>query len=60
MLYSAFELMGTLLNRLYTMMDSVELLPNVTLAHVFIGLMALSFLIPALKVLFKLRGSDNK
>lgn len=60
MLVTAFEIMKMIIAKLFQMMDSVELLPNITLANMFVATILLSFVTKAIKMLFSMEGSDKK
>lgn len=60
MLIDAFSILKQVIYSLFNMMSSVILMPGLTLAQLVIGIMAVGFMITALKILFKIGGSDSK
>lgn len=60
MLVTAFEFAKYLFSTIFAIMDKVELLPNITLANMFVAVILLSFVIKAIKMLFSMEGSDKK
>lgn len=60
MLIDAFSIIKQVIYSLFNMMSSVILMPGLTLAQLVIGIMAVGFMITALKILFKIGGSDSK